>query len=95
MIILCRVLLALKHVTSTLLAVVTVIATIHFPYDIDSPLTPEEIDNARKFYSNVYQKPATETPTTSEYETEYIRVAEAAAKAYRIEEQVTAFCKEF
>ena len=70
-----------------------IIAAIHFPYDTDEPLTPQDLDAARRYYTAAYQKPVTESQTTSEYETKYIRVAEAAAKTYHIEEQVDAFVK--
>lgn len=74
---------------------IVIVAAIHFPYDVDAPLTREEIEAAQKYYTEAYRKPASEAPATSEYETEYIRVAEAAAKTYRIEEQVGAFVRRF
>ena len=86
---------ALKNLTVSLLIVVITIGAIHFPYDIDAPLTQQEIKSALKYYTDAYQKPVTENRETSVYETEYIRVAEAAAKTARIEERVSAFVKEF
>jgi SAM-dependent methyltransferase len=76
------------------LTVTIIIAAIHFPYDVDKPLTQLEVEAARKYYAEAYQKPVTET-VKSEYETKYIRVAEEAAKDARIEEQVSAFVKRF
>ncbi|HEX9146241.1 MAG TPA: class I SAM-dependent methyltransferase [Candidatus Binatia bacterium] len=86
---------ALKRVTLGPVAVIFVIGAIHFPYDVDAPLTQQEGEAARKYYTEAYQKPATDNGPTSEYETKYIRVAEAAAQTFRIEEQVTAFVKRF
>jgi SAM-dependent methyltransferase len=88
-------LIALKHVTLVVLGVTVIISAIHFPYDIDAPLTQQEIEAARKYYTAAYEKPVTETQVKSEYETEYIRAAEAAARAFRIEEQVGVFVKRF
>ena len=86
---------ALKHVVVATAIVVIVVGSIHFPYDIDAPLTQQEIEAARKYYTDAYQKPVEESNEKSEYETRYIRVAEAAAKAARIEEQVTDFVQQF
>ena len=86
---------ALKRVTLGPVAVIFVIGAIHFPYDVDAPLTQQEVEAARKYYTEAYQKPATDNGPTSEYETKYIRVAEAAAQTFRIEEQVAAFVKRF
>ena len=86
---------ALKHVAVVLFTVVVLVGAIHFPYDIDAPLTQQQVEAARKYYTDAYQKPVTESQVTSDYETEYIRVAQAAAKTFHIEEQVVAFVKRF
>jgi SAM-dependent methyltransferase len=86
---------ALKHVVVVVLTVTIIIAAIHFPYDVDKPLTQQEVEAARKYYTEAYQKPVTETEVKSEYETKYIHVAEEAAKDARIEEQVSDFVKRF
>jgi SAM-dependent methyltransferase len=86
---------ALKHVMIVVLTVTIIIGAIHFPYDVDAPLTQQEVEAARKYYTEAYQKPVTENQIRSEYETEYLRVAEAAAGGSRIEEQVSAFVKRF
>jgi cyclopropane fatty-acyl-phospholipid synthase-like methyltransferase len=88
-------LIALKRLAIILVVVVTAIAAIHFPYDIDAPLTSQEVEAARKYYTTAYQKPAAESQVTSAYETDYIRVAEATAKNAHIEEPVDAFVKRF
>ena len=66
-----------------------------FPYDVDAPLTQQEVVAAQNYYTDAYQAPASEGETPSEYETKYLRLAEEYAKAHRIEEQVAAFAKEF
>ena len=86
---------ALKHVALATAIVLIVVGAIHFPYDIDAPLTQQELETAQKYYTDAYQKPVEEKGERSEYETEYIRVAEIAAKAARIEERVTAFVQQF
>ena len=73
----------------------TLLGVLHFPYDVDAPLSQQEIAAAQKYYTDAYRAPVSEGEKKSEYETKYLRVAEAAAKGFRIEEQVTAFVKEF
>ncbi len=86
---------ALKHVTVALLAVTIIVSAEEFPYDVDAPLTQTEVEAAKKYYTDAYQKPVTENQEKSTYETEYIRVAEEAAKNARIEEQVAVFVERF
>jgi SAM-dependent methyltransferase len=93
---------ALRYVTFALLFsgvtvafLVVINAALHFPYDVDTPLTAGEVEAAQKYYTEAYKKPVSEDREKSEYETEYIRVAESAAKANRIEEQVSAFVKQY
>jgi SAM-dependent methyltransferase len=70
-------------------------SALHFPLDVDSPLTQEEISAAQKYYTYAYQKSGTDSQVPSEYETKYIQVAEEHAKIYRIEDQVSEFVKQF
>jgi SAM-dependent methyltransferase len=86
---------ALKHVGVAIVFIVTIVGAIHFPYDIDAPLTEQELEAARKYYTDAYRKPVEENRAKSEYETKYIRVAEAAARTARIEERVSEFVKQF
>ena len=88
-------LIALKNVTIAVFLLTVVIAVIHFPYDVDAPLIQQEIEAARNYYTEAYKEPVAESKERSEYETEYIRVAEDAAKAGRIEERVGAYVKQF
>jgi SAM-dependent methyltransferase len=93
---------ALKQVTVAGLAVVLAAllvtvtnSAIHFPYDVDVPLTKQEVAAAQKFYTEAYRMPVLEKQATSEYETKYIRVAETAAADFRIEEQISTFVHKF
>jgi SAM-dependent methyltransferase len=86
---------SLQFVTVALVALVAAIAILHFPYDVDAPLTPQEIEAARKYYTDAYKKPPIESQGSSEYETKYIQVSEAAARSEHIEEQVGAFVQNF
>jgi SAM-dependent methyltransferase len=87
--------IALKRVTIVALVLAIVLAIIHFPYDVDAPLSEQEVAAAQKFYTEAYQAPKLENHAPSEYETEYIRVAQMAAKDKHIEEQVSAFVQRF
>jgi SAM-dependent methyltransferase len=86
---------ALKHVTLGVVIIILAAGALDFPYDVDAPLTRQEVEAAQKYYTEAYQKPTKEDQGTSEYETKYIRVAEEAAEAAHIEEQVAAFVKRF
>jgi SAM-dependent methyltransferase len=70
-------------------------SALHFPYDVDVPLTPDQEETVRRYYTDAYQKPVNVPQTTSDYESEYIRVAEHAANTYHIEELVGGFVSEF
>ena len=86
---------ALIRVGFVFFVIVVLISALHFPFDADEPLSQEQIEAARKYYTEAYQKPVSETQERSEYETKYIQVAEAAAKTFRIEELVVDFVKRF
>jgi SAM-dependent methyltransferase len=85
----------LKHITVVVFTVSIMLGVIHFPYDVDAPLSQQEVEAARKYYTEAYQKPITDNPEKSEYETEYLRVAQSAAEALRIEDQIRAFVQHF
>lgn len=87
--------IALRNVLVAALFLATLLGVLHFPYDVDAPLTQQEIAAAQKYYTDAYRAPVSQGETKSAYETKYLRLAEEAAKALRIEEQVAAFAKEF
>lgn len=77
-------------------ALVVLIAALHFPYDVDVPLTEEEAERNRRFYAEAYEQPATaDNQDTSELDSQYTRAAEAAAKASHIEEQIAEFVRRY
>jgi len=86
---------ALLHVVSVALLCVVALNVLHFPYDIDAPLTQQQIDAAKKYYAEAYQKPTAGAPNASDYETEYVRMAEADAKVFRIDERVAEFVAKY
>ena len=86
---------ALKHILSATLVLLVFLGVLHFPYDVDAPLTQQEIAAAQKYYTDAYRAPVKANQVNTEYETKYLRVAEAAAKGFKIEERVTAFVKKF
>jgi len=81
--------------TLAILLLIVTNSAVNFPYDVDAPLTHEEIEAARKYYTGAYRATVNENLANSEYGTKYLEVAEAAAKTFRIEEQVAAFVKKF
>jgi len=85
--------MVLVPLTAVLLIVIN--SALHFPYDIDAPLTQQEVDAARKYYTEAYRKPVADGQANTEYETKYLRVAEEAAKEFKIEERVAAFVRDF
>jgi SAM-dependent methyltransferase len=87
--------LALTHVILSVFGLSLVLAVVHFPYDVDAPLTKQELESVRKYYTEAYHNPVVEGPLRSEYETEYLRVAKSAAEASRIEERVKDFVRRF
>jgi SAM-dependent methyltransferase len=87
---------ALKHVLLALLVLSLILSVLHFPYDVDAPLTAEEVKAAQKYYNQAYQKPAAlENTEKSEYESEYLRVTREAAETYRMEDLVRGFVERF
>jgi SAM-dependent methyltransferase len=86
---------ALKHVTLGLLVIIIALGALHFPYDTDSPLEEREKEAARKYYAEVYKKPAAAGDSTSAHETEYIRIAEIVDQETRIDRQISVFVERF
>ena len=85
----------LRNLAVALISLAVIIAAIHFPYDVDAPLTPQELEALRKYYTEAYKKPPIESQRSSEYETKYLQVSEAAANSEGIEGDVSAFVERF
>jgi len=88
-------LIALKQVLAGTLLIMVFLGVLHFPYDVDAPLTQQEVAAARRYYADAYRAPVLKDQGQADSETEYIRVAEAAAREFRIEEQVSTFVRNF
>src|SRR5271165_375313 len=75
-----------------LTATVVLIAATNFPYDVDKPLSAEELAKSRQYYAEAYKKGApTEEQPLSEYDTKYLKAATEAAENSHIVEQVSDF----
>ena len=61
------------------------LAALHFPYDVDAPLTALELDKARKYYAEAYRESSSENNQLNpKYEARYIQIAKSAAEHARI-----------
>ena len=77
-------------------AVIAVIAVIQFPYDVDTPLSPQELAKSRQYYAEAYRQPSPGEPQSpSAYETKYLKIATAAAAGAHIKEQVEALVNRY
>lgn len=73
-----------------------VAAALYFPYDVDTPLNAQELENSRRYYAEAYKQSDSERkPPTSEYETKFLQSAEAAAQGSHIKEQVDRFVSQY
>jgi SAM-dependent methyltransferase len=69
---------------------VTLIAVVNFPYDVDRPLSAAEVEKVRKFYAEVYQpESGPENEGVSEYD------SRAGAESSHIEDRVKEFVKSY
>ena len=82
---------AIRNVSIAGVIITCIVALAQFPYDTDAPLSRQKIEKLQKYYADAYRKPKKELQNRSEYETRYIQIAQKAAKAFKIEEQVREF----
>lgn len=76
----------------TLVTTIALIAAATFPYDVDRPLSAEELEKNRNYYADAYRKSTpTEDQPNSDYETKYVREAARAAKDAHVKEWVSGF----
>jgi len=80
-----------------LLAAIILLTVLHFPYDVDQPLSDRDLDAARKYYADAYEQAADpeSEATPSEFETRYLEFATYAAESFDIEGQVRTFVEEY
>ena len=77
-------------------ALVVLVAALNFPYDVDAPLSAEEIEKNRKYYAEAYQRGTGDSVgTASDYEAKYVEFAKAAADSLNITEMVQSFVKQY
>jgi SAM-dependent methyltransferase len=87
---------ALKNVIFAFLVANVIFSALHFPYDVDAPLTSEEVKATQKYYTEAYQSPAaSENKEKSQYETEYLRITKDAAGIFQIENRIREFVRRF
>ena len=83
-------------VISCVVAAAVVLIALHFPYDVDQPLTDAALERVRGYYADAYkQAPATPEQPPSEFDTKYERVAASVAAQYDVEGQVRRFADTF
>ncbi len=90
-----RCLVALARVLSAIVLLVALLSVVNFPYSMDAPLTSAELAAARKYYTEIYMKPADDRAADTDYDRRYQEVAEQEAKHFKITEQVSEFVKRF
>jgi len=91
-----RYLIALVRVLSAIVLLMLILWAANFPYSTDAPLSPVELAAARKYYTEIYMKPADDpAPVETDYDRRYQEVAEQAARDFRIVEKVSEFVDRF
>jgi len=87
---------AFARVLAVIALLIVILWAVNFPYDTDAPLTSAELAAARKYYTEIYMKPAGDSaPAETDYDRKYQEVAEQAAKAVKIVERVSEFVERF
>ena len=88
--------IALVRVLSAIAFLVVILWAANFPYSTDAPLTSSELAAARKYYTEIYMKPANDAAAAeSDYDRKYQAIAEQMAKHFEILERVSEFVERF
>lgn len=91
-----RYLTALVRVLSAIMLLAAILWAANFPYHTDAPLTSAELAAARRYYTEIYRKPADDlAPVETDYDRRYQEVAERAAKDFKIVDKVSDFVTRF
>lgn len=77
---------ALLRILAVFFSIIVLIAIAHFPYDSDAPLTHQEMEAARTFYTKAYTQSFVDNRERFESEAEYLD---------GIKEQIGAFVKRY
>ena len=87
---------ALKRLLCVFAALIVILWAANFPYNSDAPLTSAELVAARNYYTDIYRKPAdVSAAAETDYDRKYQRIAEQAAKDFKIVERVSEFVARF
>ena len=86
--------IAFKRIALAFAVLILIIGVLHFPYDVDAPISTQEIETTRKYYADAYRKPVVESQPSAA-ETEYVQAAEIEARTFGIENQVRTFVDRF
>lgn len=91
-----RYLIALARLISGTALVIGILWAAHFPYDTDVSATPAQLAASKKYYADIYMKPAGDYAAgETDYDRRYQEVAEEAAKDLNIRERVSEFVERF
>jgi len=78
-----------------LAAAIALIAATNFPYDVDRPLSAEELDKSRQYYADAYQKGNQAEVQDSEYDSKYLKIGAEAAESDHVDKQVSDFASKY
>ena len=84
---------ALRRILQAVIVAVILIAAMNFPYDVDAPLSAQELDKSRQYYAQAYKQGPTpgEEQAPSEYDTKYLKIATAMAASEGVNQKVEQF----
>lgn len=71
------------------LAAAATVTAFNFPYDVDAPLSPDEIARNIAYYKTAYQETAKEQESAQD--ARYVEIARKAAERFKIEDRVRSF----
>ena len=71
------------------LAAAATVTAFNFPYDVDAPLSPDEIARNIAYYKTAYQETAKEQESAQD--ARYVEIARKAAERFKIEDRVRNF----
>ncbi len=80
-------LIAFVRLLSAILFLVVILWAANFPYNTDAPLTSTELAAARKYYTEIYMKPANDAAAAeTDYDRKYQAIAEQMTERFEIVE---------
>ena len=84
---------ALRRILQAVIVAVILIAALNFPYDVDAPLSAQELDKSRQYYAQAYKQGPTpgEEQAPSEYDTKYLKIVTVMAASEGVNQKVEQF----